>query len=210
MAPLTAEQLRSVDANATALRFNRGRSVGGRFRALDELHDILVNDAHLYQGSLQDKRDAVVQGIQAVINFFGKQMFAGATLESLNRPILALVERESNRSDPMFERARSGAPKRSLATEHQTGAIAALADEWLRMHLGVGQKTEVKLRALARELSGPFFERLTYAKVKGARELARQEATDHPAVCWANFYRKQLADASIENGATQCIPDRVA
>ncbi len=200
--PLTAEQLRSVDANAAALRFNRKRSTGDRVRAQARLHETLVGDAQLYDGSLQDQRDAVAHAIQAVISYLTDHGFAGATLEPLNRPVLALIERESNRLDPLFvERARNGAPSRSFASDHQAGALSALADAWLKLHPAPDPKTEIKLRALARELSGAYFGKVTYSLIKRARELTAQEGAEHMAVRWAKFYREQLAEASHELGS---------
>ena len=165
-APLTVKQLRSVDVQAASVRYDRQRPAGGRVRALDRLHEILVYNARLYEGPLQAKRDAVVNSIQAVRDYLADQGFAPATLEPINRPALALIERESNRSDPLFGRARAGAPKRSLALEHRTGAMAAIADQWLRLRPDLGLKQADKLRPLKRKLSGAFFGSVSDANIK--------------------------------------------
>lgn len=198
--PLTAEQLRGADANVAARKFDRKTPAGGRVGALESLHEALVDDALLYSGSLQNQRDAVVHSMQAVLAYLAEQGFAGPTLEPLNRPVLALVERESNRLDPLFERRRGGAPKRSMATEHRSGAMAALAEAWLNLRAGSDQKFTGKFRALARELTGAFFGAVTYSNIRSARELVSQEGQDHLAVRWAGFYREQLDQASAKLG----------
>lgn len=198
--------LDAIDQHANAHKFDRTPIRGGRVRTLELLHDALVDNARLYEGSLQDQRDAVAASLGAVKDFLILQGFAPATIDPIIRPILALVERELNIIDPLFaERPRGGRPKRALEAENRTGAIAAIAEFWLSDLKQDDRKQSLKLAELARRLSGGWFGDLTAAKIKQAREIVSQEAKDHPAVSWAELYLSNLRVAADAFGTQAAI-----
>lgn len=201
--------LDAIDQHANAHRYDRLPIRGGRVRTLERLHEALVDNARLYEGSLQDQRDAVAGSLGAVKDYLILQGFAPATIDPVIRPIIALVERELNILDPLFtERPRKGRPKRSLESENRTGAIAAIAEFWLSGLKQDDRKQSLKLAELARRLSGGWFGNLTATKIKQAREIVSQEPKDHPAVTWAELYLSHLefaADNFGHQGAIEIV-----
>ena len=196
-APSEAEQER-VHLNAVLHRYDREKPTLGRVTALNLLHQKMVANAKLYQGDLQDKRDAITTQMLAIVEYLSSQGFALATLEPVMHPVSALVERELNRLDPVFaERLGGGRPKRSLVEESRTGALVAISEVWLRSLAADERTQKLKLAELARKISGGWFGRLSGATIKGAREIVSQEAKGHPAVSWAEFYREHLAEAEL-------------
>lgn len=192
----TEAKLEEADRNANLHRYDRKRAKGGRVSALNLLNEILVANAKLYQGSAQDKRDAIVGQLIAIQKFLADQGFALPTLEPLMHPVTALVEREGNRLDPVFaERIGSGRPKRRLEDESRTGAIAAISEVWLDSLSGDDRTQDEKFAQLARKISGGWFGELSEAKIKSAREIVSQESSDHPAASWAALYRNELSSA---------------
>lgn len=190
------EQREEIARNASLRRYDRTTLRSGRVAALDLLHQKMVANAKLYQGDDQDKRDAITTQLIAVRDFLESQGFALPTLEPLMRPVSALVEREHNRLDPIFaERKRGGRPKRSLDDEHRVGAIVALTEVWLDSLKGDERTQRQKLAALSRRISGGWLGQVTLAKIENARESVSQEASDHPAVSWANLYRAQCRES---------------
>jgi len=203
----TRAQFENTDRLASEHRYDRQRPLGGRVAALDRLHDTMVANAKLFQGSRQNKRDAIVGQLSALQDYLAAQGFALPTLEPLMHPRSALVEREQNRLDLVFsERNGGGRPKRSLKDEERTGALAAISDLWLDKLKDDDRTQRQKLAALARRISGGWFGDVTVAKLQSAREIVSQAPKDNQAVGWANLYREANAvslniwdhDTSIE------------
>lgn len=194
--PPSRDAQRQADAFASLHQYDREPAAGGRVAALEQLHAIMVANAKLFQGADQDKRDAIVGQVLGIQHFLILQGFALPTLEPLMHTVSALVAREGNSPDPIFsERKGPGRPKRSSEDEHRSGALVAISEVWLAK-TGPDERTQVqKLTELARRISGGWIGEVTAGKLKTARELVSQEASDHPAVQWANFYRSQCNTA---------------
>jgi hypothetical protein len=127
-------------------------------------------------------------------------------LQPILRPVEALVERENNTLDPMFaERKRKSRPKRTLDMHNRNGILAALADAWLEAHADDDRKQNLLLVEAARAFQGPWFKGVTHAKLKTARDLVSQEATDHPSVEQAKRTRADIARATELYGLKNAI-----
>lgn len=205
-APTEADYARA-EKHAVDAIFERGPADSAVQWGLWTLHKELAAAARFYhETDLQGQRDAVFHSIFAVQRYLKSQGFSEATTEPLVRPAEALMERENNRLDPLFnERKRSGAPSRSLDEYSKIGAIAALAEAWLALHKGEEGKVSDKLKRFIRHVEGPWLNNLTLGKVKAAREMVSQEAKDHPAVSWATIYSKSIAEAERLGGTAAAI-----
>ena len=204
----TAKEYAEAKELAETLIFKRGKADTAVQWGLWSLHDALVEYATLYRSAtnLDDRRDAVVGTLIAVQRFLKTQGFNEATTEPLMRPVSALVEREQNILDPLFcERKRAGAPARSLENHSKIGALAALAEAWLKLHEANEGTNDVKLRRFMRHVQGDWLCDLSLSKVRAARALVSEEAKDHPAVLWAIFYAQQIADAEQLGGPAAAI-----
>lgn len=205
------EEFAEIAWQAKVVRYERQRSHGGRVAALQVLHDRLADDARLYEhDDLQDQRDAVADALLAVSDFLKAQGFSSATLSPLLRPVAALAERENNSIDLMFaERPRAGRPKATLSDHERTGILAALAEGWLQTNESDARTQAEKLADAARKMKGKWFGKVTRAQLETARELVRQEARDHPAVCHAllfsDFFAKTVESFGAENAFTMMV-----
>lgn len=184
---------------AAEQRYRMRPSRGAPHWALAQLNATLVAHAKLYTSEdLQDQRDAIAGSLFAVIDYLTGRGFAPATLEPLTRPITALVERENNAIDGLFaERARQGRPKASMAQHDKTGILAALANEFLRTRADDPRPQSAKLDEAARKMKGPWFDRVTRAKLETAREIVSQESAGHLAVRKAEAF-SALIQATAE------------
>ncbi|MCL4673279.1 MAG: hypothetical protein KJZ64_10165 [Sphingomonadaceae bacterium] len=203
----TEQQLVAAAELAFQDCFARGPARTEIREAIEKLNARLIDNANLYlQGNLQDQRDALADTLLAVEDFLADQGIARMALVPLLRPVQALVEREDNSLDPLFcERARTGTPKRTLNRLVRTGILAAFAKAWLEAHAGDGRNQQLLLAEAARSLKGPWFAGVTRAKLKTARDLVNQEASDHPSVMQANSTQADIARAAEMYGAKAAI-----
>lgn len=200
---LTPEQYESADVILEGTRFDREPANGPLQWGLTILHGDLAQMAKAYRsGEIQNQRDAVVGQLFAIQRFLRSQGINESTVEPMMRPVTALAERENNKLDPLFcERKRGGKPSRTTGDFERIGALAALADAYLELHRDEEGNFEQKLRRFARQVSCNWFGKVTYSKVKAAREMVSQEAKDHPAVTWAALYESNLEKAEALGGA---------
>jgi hypothetical protein len=175
--------------------------------AIAKLNARLIDNANLYfRGNLQDQRDAVADTLLTVDDFLADQGIARMALIPLVRPVQSLVDRENNSLDPLFcERARTGTPKRTMNRLVRTGILAAFAEAWLEAHADEGRTQPLLLADAERRLKGPWFTGVTRAKLKTARDLVSQEASDHPSVIQAKRTRADIARAAGMYGAKAAI-----
>lgn len=187
--------------------FARGPARTEITEAIGKLNARLIDNANLYFcGDLQNQRDAVADTILAVDDFLADQGIARMALVPLVRPVQSLVERENNSLDPLFcERARKGTPKRTMNRLVRTGILAAFAEAWLDAHNGESRTKPLLLAEAARSLKGPWFAGVTRAKLKTARDLVSQEASDHPSVIHAKRTLADIARAAEIYGAKAAI-----
>lgn len=179
----------------------------GRVRALDTLHSQLVANERLYRGGLQDQRDAVASSLIAVQKYLAEQGFNFRLLETIMRPVEALVEREKNALDQMFtERVRVGRPGASLRDHQRAGILAAFAESWLAVHQKEDGTQKRKLAGALRILKGPWFGSLNIAELKAARDLVMQETKDHAAVQTFVLYYGFLVQTAERFGDDNAIP----
>ena len=174
----------------------------GPIQSLELLNAILErNAAHFESADLQNKRDAIANSLMAVATFLSEHGVDLSNLKAILHPVEALTERENNRLDPLFcDRARGGAPRRSLKQNQFDGIIAALANHWL-MHIADSSvPMSSRLSALARLLSRAGFESISAAQIKQARELVAQESSDHAARIMARQVENHLMRISKDHG----------
>lgn len=178
--------------------------------AAAKLNARLADNFMLYaQGDLQDQRDAVADSLLAVEVFLSNLGISKLALQPILRPVEALVERENNTTDPMFaERKRGGKPKRTLDKLNRIGILASLADAWLSAHSKERRDQDALLREAARAFKGQWFNGLTKAQLKTARDYVSQSALediDHPSVLQARLTKAQIEQAAEQYGAKNAI-----
>ena len=175
--------------------------------SISELHLRLVESARLYEeGGLQDKRDAVSASLIAVQQCLTSVGFGLATIAPIIRSVEALIERENNARDPLFcERPRVGRPKGSFRIDQRSGVLAALADTWLEIHVDSDLRQTAELARLSRILIGPWFGKITVAKLQAARALISQEAKDHIAVQQYRMIRSDIAVTAGQFGQSSAL-----
>jgi hypothetical protein len=192
----TKKEHEEADRFLEATRYDRGPATGPIHWGLHVLHSDLASFAKLYRGGdLQAQRDAVSSSAISIQRYLNSQGINEQTVEPLMRVVSALVEREENRLDPLFcDRARDGAPARSNKDYDRIGAIATLANIFLKLRKNEDGNTKEKLQRFARKASCEWLGNLTYSRVKAAREMVAQEAKEHPAVSWANLYQSHFEE----------------
>ncbi|MDZ4314746.1 MAG: hypothetical protein U0989_08280 [Azonexus sp.] len=187
--------------------FARGPARTEITEAIRKLNARLIDNANLYlRGNLQEQRDAVADTLLTVDDFLADQGISRMALVPLVRPVQSLVERENNSLDPLFcERARKGTPARTMNRLVRTGILAAFAEAWLDAYDSEGRNQPLLLAEAVRSLKGPWFAGVTRAKLKTARDLVSQEASDHPSVIQAKQTRADIAQAAEVYGAKAAI-----
>lgn len=192
----TDEEFEVARQQSAAGNYERRKAQGGPEWALWSLHRRLVTFAQLYETcDLQDQRDAVASSVLAIHDYLIGRGFAPASLGPLLRVVAALGERENGSLDLLFcERAKSGRPKSTLADQNRAGVLAALASLWLELHPDDDRKQMQKLSDAARSMKGRWFGKIEAANLKTARDLAMQEAKDHPTVMEATRFRSDVIE----------------
>lgn len=185
----------------------RRKAQDGPEWALWSLHRRLVTFAQLYETcDLQDQRDAVASSILAVHDYLMGRGFAPASLGPMMRVVAALGERENGSLDLLFcERAKSGRPKSTLADQNRAGVLAALASFWLELHPDDDRKQMQKLSDAARTMKGRWFGKIEAANLKTARDLAMQEAKDHPTVMEAIRFQSEVIEPARQKFGDSAI-----
>jgi hypothetical protein len=164
---------------------------------LDSLQDRLAACAKLYLTSdIDSQRLAVATALLDVARYFEGQGFSPDYLLTVIRPAVALAERENNSIDPLFsQRPRNGRPKSGIRNHMRNAILAVLANHWLRIHRDEDRKQSVLLAEAARNMRGPWFNGVSAAALKTAREIISREAKDHPAVEFAERFSQFFESA---------------
>jgi hypothetical protein len=179
----------------------------GKIESLRLLDSVLANNTAIYEnGTRQDRRDAIANCLLSVASYLQENGIDLRHLKPITHVVETLTERENNRVDPIFcERARSGAPSRSLARDQQDGVISAIANYWLAHNADLTTPMRSRLNAAARQMQNRGLGSVSAARIKQARELVSQESVDHPARVMSETVTVWLQRVSKDFGETQAI-----
>ncbi|ROT96501.1 hypothetical protein EB810_00600 [Altererythrobacter sp. FM1] len=179
----------------------------GIIDSLNLLDSILAKNTEIYEnGPSQDQRDAIANCLLSTASYLSENGVDLRHLQPILHAVETLTERENNRLDPIFcERIRQGAPSRSLKRNQQDGIIAAIANHWLAHNADKSTPMKSRLAAVARLMQNSGLGDLDAARVRQARELVSQDASDHPASVMAGVIDSWLERASTDFGENEAV-----
>lgn len=142
---------------------------------------------------LDDQRLAVVTALMEVSRYLESIGLPAKAILPIIRPAQALADRQQNELDPMFAKRlqrQGGRPRATASAKWRTALLACFADKWLEVRSGDGRDQKLKLAEAARKMKGPWFEGVSAARLKSARELISCGAKDDDAVLFYKHFKE--------------------